>query len=86
MAGFYAVYHGQEGIKNIAQRINSIASCLNTALTKLGYIQHNEIFFDTLCISLPEQVSQQKLRTIALSKEVKDFDQTNREGHAAKLY
>ncbi len=70
MAGFYAVYHGQEGIKNIAQRINSIASCLNTALTKLGYIQHNEIFFDTLCISLPEQVSQQKLRTIALSKEV----------------
>lgn len=23
---------------------------------------------------------------ITLSKEVKDFDQTNREGHAAKLY
>ena len=70
MAGFYAVYHGQEGIKNIAQRINSIASYLNTALTQLGYTQHNEVFFDTLHISLPEHVSQEKLRTIALSKEV----------------
>ena len=70
MAGFYAVYHGQEGIKNIAQRINSIASFLNTALTQLGYTQHNEVFFDTLHISLPEHVSQEKLRTIALSKEV----------------
>ena len=26
MAGFYAVYHGQEGIKNIAKRIHSITT------------------------------------------------------------
>ena len=70
MAGFYAVYHGQEGIKNIAQRIHSIAVYLNTTLTQLGYIQHNKEFFDTLYFSLPEHVTQQKLRTIALSKEV----------------
>ena len=43
---------------------------MNKALTKLGYVQKNELFFDTLCIELPEHVSQQKLRTIALSKEV----------------
>lgn len=70
MAGFYAVYHGQEGIQQIAKRIHNITAFLNTSLAKLGYTQHNEIFFDTLYLSLPEHVSQQKLRTIALSKEV----------------
>ena len=70
MAGFYACYHGQDGIKTIAKRIHSIATYLNKALTKLGYVQKNELFFDTLCLELPENVSQQKLRTIALSKEV----------------
>ena len=70
MAGFYACYHGQDGIKIIAKRIHSIATYLNRALTKLGFVQKNELFFDTLCLELPEHVSQQKLRTIALSKEV----------------
>ena len=70
MAGFYACYHGQDGIKTIAKRIHSIATYLNRALTKLGFVQKNELFFDTLCLELPEHVSQQKLRTIALSKEV----------------
>ena len=70
MAGFYAVYHGQEGIKRIASRIHSITTYLNKTLTQLGYIQQNEQFFDTLCFALPEHVSQQKLRTIALSKEI----------------
>lgn len=36
----------------------------------MGYVQHNELFFDTLRFSLPDHVSAQKLRTIALSKEV----------------
>ena len=70
MAGFYAVYHGQEGIKNIAKRIHSYANYLNKALTKLGYVQLNELYFDTLKYALPEHVTPQKLRTIALSKEV----------------
>ena len=70
MAGFYACYHGQDGIKTIAKRIHSIATYLNKALGKLGFVQKNELFFDTLYLELPEHVSQQKLRTIALSKEV----------------
>lgn len=70
MAGFYVVYHGAEGIKNIASRINSIATFLNKELSKLGYKQENKYFFDTLRFSLPEHVSMQQIRTIALSKEV----------------
>lgn len=70
MAGFYAIYHGREGMEAIAARIHAIAVFLDGALSRLGYEQHNEVFFDTLRFSLPEHVTTQKLHTIALSKEV----------------
>ena len=70
MAGFYAVWHGAEGIREIARRIHSIASWLDKQAAKLGYAEQNEAFFDTLRLQLPSHVSQEKLQTIALSKEV----------------
>ena len=70
MAGFYAVWHGAEGIREIARRIHSIASWLDKQAAKLGYAEQNEAFFDTLRLRLPSHVSQEKLQTIALSKEV----------------
>ena len=70
MAGFYAVWHGAEGICEIARRIHSIASWLDKQAAKLGYAEQNEAFFDTLRLRLPAHVSQEKLQTIALSKEV----------------
>ena len=70
MAGFYAVWHGAEGIREIARRIHSIASWLDKQAAKLGYAEQNEAFFDTLRLRLPVHVSQEKLQTIALSKEV----------------
>ncbi len=39
-------------------------------MLRLGYIERNSLFFDTLRLGLPDHVSAQKLRTIALSKEV----------------
>lgn len=70
MAGFYAVYHGQEGITTIASRIHSITVFLEKQLKKCGYTQVNAQYFDTLRFELPEHVSAQQIRTIALSKEV----------------
>ena len=70
MAGFYAVYHGQEGISAIASRIHSITVFLDKQLKKFGYTQVNAQYFDTLRFELPEHVSAQQIRTIALSKEV----------------
>lgn len=70
MAGFYAVYYGPEGIKETAERIHAAAVWLSKQLARLGYEQKNETIFDTLRISLPAQVTVQKLRTIALSKRV----------------
>ncbi len=70
MSAFYAVYHGPEGLKDIATRINSITCFLNKALVKLGYKQKNGSYFDTLRFELPGNVSPQKIRTIALEKNI----------------
>ena len=70
MAGFYAVYHGPDGIKEIANHVHAVAFWLAEQLTKLGYKLQNENFFDTLRIQLPDNVTIQEVRTIALSKEI----------------
>lgn len=70
MAGMYAVWHGPEGIRNIALRIHSMAAFLEKSINALGYKQVNANYFDTLRFVLPEQLSAHQVRTIALSKEV----------------
>ena len=70
MAGFYTVYHGAEGIKNIASQIHSIASYLNEMLEVYGYSQENENFFDTLKVTLPDNVSMKDFQKIALENNV----------------
>ena len=70
MAGMYNVYHGAEGIRRIALRIHSIASYVNEILEVYGYTQENENFFDTLKVTLPDSVSLNSFRSIALENEV----------------
>ncbi|KAA6312420.1 Glycine dehydrogenase (decarboxylating), partial [termite gut metagenome] len=70
MAGFYAVYHGAKGITAIAKRIHSTTASLEKAICNLKYKQVNDQYFDTLRFVLPEYVSAQQIRTIALGKEV----------------
>jgi glycine dehydrogenase len=50
MAVMYAVYHGPEGLKNIASRVHSLAQSLEQQLTSLGIEQANAYYFDTLHI------------------------------------
>ncbi|MDD4428639.1 MAG: aminomethyl-transferring glycine dehydrogenase [Paludibacter sp.] len=70
MAGMYTVYHGAEGIRQIALRIHSFANYINEMLPVYGYTQTNEQFFDTLKIVLPENVAIEDLRTVALEYNV----------------
>lgn len=70
MAGFYAVYHGPEGLKDIARRIHSYAGFLAEEIGKFGYKQLNRDFFDTLKFELPERVPLKKLQEIALDCKV----------------
>ncbi|MBP1637807.1 MAG: glycine dehydrogenase (decarboxylating) beta subunit, partial [Bacteroidetes bacterium] len=70
MAGFYTIYHGAKGIREIAQNIHSIASYINEMVGAYGYKQENENFFDTLKITLPENVDIYDLKSVALDYEV----------------
>jgi glycine dehydrogenase len=70
MAGMYTVYHGAEGIKSISQQIHAIATYINELLPVYGYSQENDNFFDTLKIILPEEISVEKFKSIALDYEV----------------
>jgi len=52
MAGMYAVYHGPDGIKYIANKIHALTNLLNKKLRELGYQQENTSFFDTLKVKV----------------------------------
>lgn len=70
MSGFYAVYHGPEGIREIAEQVHAVAVWLAEQLVRLGYKLRYDTFFDTLRIQLPDHVTLQEVRTIALGKEI----------------
>ncbi len=65
MSGFYAIYHGQDGIKEIAHHINCLAGKLTSELAKLGVKQLNKYFFDTLLFELPEGGCTCKVKEVA---------------------
>ena len=62
MAAMYAVYHGPEGIRNIATRVHLIAAAVANAVSSLGLKQTNQYFFDTIHIS---GANNEQLRAIA---------------------
>lgn len=54
MAGMYAVYHGADGLKEIALRIHHYASDLKLTLENLGFKVSNSHFFDTIHIEIDD--------------------------------
>ncbi len=53
VAALYACYHGPEGLKAIAQRVNRLTGALAAALEGAGHTVVNETWFDTLTVSVP---------------------------------
>ncbi|MEV7536174.1 aminomethyl-transferring glycine dehydrogenase [Streptomyces hydrogenans] len=53
MAGMYAVYHGPDGLKQIAQRTHRYAAVLAAGLTAGGVELTQGAFFDTLTARVP---------------------------------
>ena len=70
MAGFYAVYHGQEGIKTIAECVNGIATQIAREVEKLGYKQLNDSYFDTIRFALPAGVKVEDIERFSLDLEM----------------
>jgi glycine dehydrogenase len=69
MSSFYAVYHGPEGLKNIALRTHGLAKLTAQALKKVGLEVSDQTFFDTIQVKMNE-VSQQRVRGLALGAEM----------------
>lgn len=70
MSSFYAVYHGPEGLKKISKRIHSTAVLVGDELEELGFKQTNKLFYDTLKVELPEDISQDTLRENAEERSI----------------
>lgn len=70
MASFYGVYHGPEGLKNIARKIHNIASYVNEELKDMGFKQLNDSFFDTLKFKLPSGISTKDVRENAEMRSI----------------
>ncbi|MCB0401277.1 MAG: aminomethyl-transferring glycine dehydrogenase [Flavobacteriales bacterium] len=69
MAGMYAVYHGADGLTDIAKQINSLSGQLANHLNSLGYERVNDTFFDTLTYRVSDDLKN-KINTLALEKEI----------------
>ena len=67
MAGMYAVYHGPEGLKYIAEQVHYKTKTVSQLLEGLGYKQLNSSFFDTLKINVD---NTDKLKEIAEQKGI----------------
>ena len=70
MAGFYATYHGPDGIKAIAHEINKLAKLFAGELLQYGYRILNKNYFDTITIDIPVNHNIDNLKKIALDNEV----------------
>ena len=57
MASMYAVYHGPEGLRRIAERVHGLAVLLSAGLRQLGFDVGTEEYFDTVRVRLSKMQS-----------------------------
>lgn len=73
MSAMYAIYHGADGLKNIAKRTSLLAKTLSDNLAVLGYENENNFYFDTIKIKTNDSTS---IKEIAEAAEI-NFGYTN---------
>ncbi len=68
IASMYAVYHGPEGLKRIAQRVTAYASILAAGLKQLGRELLHDTWFDTLHVRCASPAERDQLLAAAVAK------------------
>ncbi len=95
LAALYAVYHGPDGIRRIAQRVHRLTVIMAEGLRRLGFEVANEAFFDTVTVLLPGQArriaarareSRINLRVIDADRLGITFDETTQRKNLAALW
>ena len=69
MAGMYAVYHGPDGLRRIAERVHLLTSVLREGLTRLGYVLDDSCYFDTFSIDLNLLKESSYIRNIEANQQ-----------------
>lgn len=65
MAGMYAVYHGPDGIRRIATRVRAFTRVLERELRRIGFVQTNKEYFDTLKVEVSDAAVARKIHQLA---------------------
>jgi glycine dehydrogenase len=95
IASFYAVYHGPEGLKRIAQRVHRLTCILATGLERHGVTRINQHFLDTLTLEVggtqtaiieSANAARINLRILGRGKLGLSLDETCDESTVAKLF
>ncbi|WP_323004160.1 aminomethyl-transferring glycine dehydrogenase [Denitromonas sp.] len=74
MAGFYAVYHGPDGLRTIAGRIHRLAAIMAEGLTRAGMAPVNRSFFDTLTVTTGEATANVLSAAVAAGYNLRRVD------------
>ncbi|MGF1659109.1 MAG: aminomethyl-transferring glycine dehydrogenase [Rubrimonas sp.] len=95
MASMYAVYHGPDGLTQIARRVARLAVLAAEGLRRLGCDVAHDAFFDTLTLNVPGQARRIAARARAERINLRvagpdrigiSFDETTRAGDVARLW
>ncbi len=76
IAGFYAVWHGPEGLRRIARRVNLQARLLAEAAARGGLALRHEAFFDTIAIEAGERADALMAAALGAGFNVRRLDAT----------
>jgi glycine dehydrogenase len=69
MSAMFAVYHGPDGLKDIATNIHNSAIALSYGLKRAGHKQLNEVFFDTIRV-IPNGLKVDDIKERAEKKQI----------------
>ena len=95
LAALYAVYHGPDGLRRIAQRVHRLTVIMAEGLRRLGYHVVNDAFFDTVTLHLPGQArrlaarareSRINLRVVDADHLAIAFDETTQRKNIDQLW
>ena len=76
IAGFYAVWHGPEGLKRIARRANLLARLLGDAAKRAGYKLRHDAFFDTIALEAGDGAEALMRRAVEAGFNFRRIDAT----------
>ncbi|MDA7087160.1 aminomethyl-transferring glycine dehydrogenase [Pseudomonas sp. SA3-5] len=74
IASMYAVYHGPEGLSQIAQRTHQLTAIFAQGLVNLGLAVEQAHFFDTLSVASGERTAQLHQQARAMGINLREID------------